>query len=86
MAELIEAVDGPIALTTCLEEERLRDRGHVPGTGELAAVNDAIREALQRVTLAEMTQGDPEAFLLRGAAAARGAGVRAAGQRLSRSG
>ena len=36
----------------------------MPGTGELAAVNDAIREALQRVTLAEMTQGDPEAFLL----------------------
>ena len=31
----------------------------MPGTGELAWVNDAIREALQRVTLAEMTGGDP---------------------------
>lgn len=65
VAELIEAVDGPIALTTCLEE------GHdcgiealCPARANWQRVNDAIRDALQRVTVAEMTQGIPDAFLL----------------------
>ena len=65
VAELIEAVDGPIALTTCLEEGN--DCGieaMCPARANWQRVNDAIREALQRVTLAEMTQGIPEAFLL----------------------
>jgi FeS assembly SUF system regulator len=65
VAELVEAVDGPIALTTCLEERN--DCGIealCPARANWQRVNDAIREALQRVTLAEMTQGIPEAFLL----------------------
>ena len=39
VAEVIEALDGPIAITTCLEPTRddCGIRGHVPGTGELAA-------------------------------------------------
>ena len=66
VAGVVEALDGPIALTTCLE-----DGAHDCGIEALCLtranwqrVNDAIRDALGRVTIAEMTQGIPDAFLL----------------------
>jgi FeS assembly SUF system regulator len=65
VAEVIEAVDGPISLTTCLEETN--DCGIealCPARANWSRVNDAIREALRRVSIAEMTQGIPDAFLL----------------------
>lgn len=65
VADVVEAVDGPIALTTCLDEGN-DDCGieHLcPARANWQRVNDAIREALGRVTVAEMTQGIPLAFL-----------------------
>ena len=41
---------------------RVRDRGAVPGAGQLAAHQRAIREALEGITLLEMAQTVPAAF------------------------
>lgn len=65
VADVVEAVDGPIALTTCLDEPN--DCGieaFCPARANWQRVNDAIRDALGRVSLAEMTQTIPAAFLL----------------------
>ena len=68
VADVVEALDGPIALTTCLDEGAA---GHDCGIeascltrANWQRVNDAIRDALRGVTIAEMTQGIPYAFLL----------------------
>ncbi len=65
VAEIIEALDGPIALTACIEEgagdcmiERL-----CPARANWQRINRAIRDALSGITLAEMAAGIPEAFL-----------------------
>jgi FeS assembly SUF system regulator len=64
VADVIVALEGPIALTACIEDG--------PGECDLEAlcparanwrrINDAIREALQGVTLMEMAQAVPAAF------------------------
>jgi FeS assembly SUF system regulator len=66
VAEIIEALDGPIALTQCIESgpgecdiERL-----CPARTNWRRINRAIREALDGITLAEMAQTIPDAFLL----------------------
>ncbi len=67
VADVIEAVDGPIALTTCLDEAGGDDCGIgalCPARANWQRVNDAIREALRGVSVEEMTQGIPPAFLL----------------------
>jgi FeS assembly SUF system regulator len=67
VAEVVEALDGPIALTSCLEEDGAHDCGIEAlclTRANWQRVNDAIRDALGRVTIAEMTQGIPDAFLL----------------------
>ncbi len=66
VAEIIEALDGPIALTACIEEgsgdceiERL-----CPARANWQRINEAIRRALSEITLAEMATTVPDAFLL----------------------
>lgn len=66
VAEVIEALDGPIAITSCID----------PGPHECGIIslclaranwqriNHAIRDALAGVSLAEMAHGIPTAFLL----------------------
>jgi FeS assembly SUF system regulator len=64
VADVIVALEGPIALTACIEDG--------PGECDLEAlcparanwrrINDAIREALRGVTLMEMAQAVPAAF------------------------
>lgn len=63
VADMIQAIEGPIALTACVGEE-----DHACGIGSLCPmqghwnrVNDAVREALAGVTLAEMAHR-PAAF------------------------
>jgi len=58
ITEVIEAVDGPIALTTCLEStgEECAIQGCCQMNGRWAPVNAAIKSALQDVTLANMIQ------------------------------
>ena len=64
VADVIVALEGPIALTACIE--------HAPGECDIEAVcparanwqriNRAIREALEGITLLEMAQTVPAAF------------------------
>jgi FeS assembly SUF system regulator len=64
VAEVISALDGPIALTACIEDG--------PGGCEIEAlcparanwhrINDAIRSALDGISMAEMAQAIPLAF------------------------
>lgn len=64
VAEIIEALDGPIALTSCVDPtagecgiERL-----CPARANWQRINRAIRDALNGITLADMAQAMPEAF------------------------
>jgi FeS assembly SUF system regulator len=64
VADVIVALDGPIALTACIE--------HAPGDCDIEAlcparanwqrINAAIREALEGITMAEMAHTVPAAF------------------------
>ena len=56
MAEIISALEGPIAITECIEVSS--DCSHeqlCPVRSNWQRINDAVRGALERVTLAEMT-------------------------------
>ena len=66
VAEIIEALEGPIALTACVEE-RAGDCGIerlCPARANWQRINEAIRRALHEVTLADMAEAVPPAFLL----------------------
>ncbi len=61
VTEIIAAVDGPIALTECLDAQ-----GSVcsletfcPTRSNWQKINDTVREALERVSLADMTNPVP---------------------------
>jgi FeS assembly SUF system regulator len=65
IADVIAAIDGPIALTACVEGAaapcEVQRTCAVKGRWDL--VNDAIRTALQRITLADMGEASiPPAF------------------------
>lgn len=51
--DVIEAMDGPIAITTCVETSCATEQ-QCPAKGKWWPVNNAIRIALQMVTLADM--------------------------------
>ncbi len=68
VARVIEVLDGPIAITSCIDNGP-HDCGIVnlcPTRANWQRINGAIREALDGVTLAEMAHGIPTAFLLPG--------------------
>ena len=57
LAEIVEAVEGPIALTACVEQGR-HDCGldhHCQVKPHWGAVNDALRGALENVSLASLS-------------------------------
>ncbi len=60
LADIIEAVEGPIAMTTCVDEKRSDCAldGHCQVKPHLSAVNGAVRGALQGVSLATLAQGE----------------------------
>jgi Rrf2 family protein len=59
LAEIIEAVEGPIAMTVCVDEARndCALDGHCLVKPHLSAVNGAVRGALSSVSLATLAQG-----------------------------
>jgi FeS assembly SUF system regulator len=66
VVEVIEAMDGPIALTTCVD-----DADDSCPIGSICQVrpnwqriNDAIKDALSTITLDEMSQTIPPAFMV----------------------
>jgi FeS assembly SUF system regulator len=64
IAEVIVAVDGPIALTSCVDGAvGCESQSLCPVAGRWDPVNDAIREALTNITLADMEAATiPRAF------------------------
>jgi FeS assembly SUF system regulator len=65
VAQVIVALEGPIAMTSCIEDgpgdcviESL-----CPARANWQKINDAIRRALDEITMAEMAQALPTAFM-----------------------
>ena len=58
IAAIVEAVDGPIALTNCLSGEAhdCAIEGHCGVRGHWGPINRAVRDALAAVTLADLVQ------------------------------
>jgi Rrf2 family protein len=56
VSEIIEALEGPIALTACVDgtTDQCTIEGSCPMRGNWNTVNDAIRTALSGVTLADL--------------------------------
>ena len=56
IADVIVAIDGPIALTACVESSGFgcEASGICPMRGRWDPVNDAVREALTHISLADM--------------------------------
>jgi FeS assembly SUF system regulator len=64
VAEVIEAIDGPIALTACVDGGGCESQCLCPMRGRWDPVNAAIRAALGAITLADMeTACMPRSFL-----------------------
>lgn len=65
VAEVIVALDGPIALTSCIEDGPggCEIEALCPARANWQRINDAIRNALDDITMAEMAQGLPMAFM-----------------------
>ena len=62
VAEVVEAVDGPIALTSCVVSD-INDcamEGHCAVRGHWAPINQAVRGALAAVTLADLVRPAPD--------------------------
>ncbi|HTW72195.1 MAG TPA: SUF system Fe-S cluster assembly regulator [Acetobacteraceae bacterium] len=65
VADVIAAIDGPIALAACVEgsASECESQGLCPMRGRWDPVNDAIHEALSSITLADMQAASiPRAF------------------------
>jgi FeS assembly SUF system regulator len=58
LADIVEAVEGPIAMTNCADEERndCALDGHCRVKPHLVAVSGAVRGALQGVSLASLSE------------------------------
>jgi FeS assembly SUF system regulator len=68
VAEVISALDGPIAVTACIEDgPRGCDiEALCPARANWHRINEAIRWALEEISMAEMAQTIPAGFALRG--------------------
>lgn len=58
VAQIVEAVDGPIALTSCVGNDTTECamEGHCAIRGRWGPINQAVRGALAAVTLADLVQ------------------------------
>ena len=64
VAEVVEAVDGPIAITSCLDPASSDcSIDHLcPARTNWSTINHAVRVALQTVSIEQMAHGVPAAF------------------------
>jgi len=64
VADVIVAIDGPIALTACVEGSgsACESSCSCPVRGRWDAVNDAVRDALTNITLADMAEPPRKRF------------------------
>jgi FeS assembly SUF system regulator len=68
VAQIISAIDGPIAITDCatsdaLHPSRCELEGRCPVQTNWQKINVAIRDSLERITLADMAGPMPGAFV-----------------------
>jgi FeS assembly SUF system regulator len=63
VGDVIAAIDGPIALTACVDGGGCDTQRLCPLHGRWDPVNDAIRHALAGITLSDMAAAVPRAFL-----------------------
>ena len=65
VAEVIGALEGPIALTSCIEDGpgECGIESLCPARANWQRINDAIRHALEQITMAEMAVAVPSAFM-----------------------
>jgi FeS assembly SUF system regulator len=58
VSEIVDAVEGPIAVTECSTDKRgcCDLEGHCPTEANWVRINDAIRQTLRGITLADMAQ------------------------------
>jgi FeS assembly SUF system regulator len=65
VAEVIVALEGPIALTACIEDGpgECGIESFCPARANWQRINDAIRQALEQITMAEMALTVPSAFM-----------------------
>jgi FeS assembly SUF system regulator len=77
VAQIIEALDGPIAITDCVDGAQgdCVIESLCPARTNWERINSAIRDALQEVTLAEMADAIPLAFRRPGEAPRAAAGA-----------
>ena len=68
VAEVIEALDGPIAITSCVDHgpADCMIEALCPARTNWQQINDAIREALLGISIDEMAHAIPPAFMTRG--------------------
>ena len=66
VADVITALDGPIAVTACIENSpgECDIESLCPARANWQRINQAIREALDGISMAEMAQSVPPAFAL----------------------
>ena len=66
VADVIAALEGPIALTECVDESPsdCTQTAFCPVRPNWQRINDVVREALQGITLKEMTQRQPSERLV----------------------
>ena len=70
ITDVVAAIDGPIALTACVEGSGTGCEAEClcPVRGRWDLVNDAVRQALGRITLADMDRSTPRASQARATA------------------
>ena len=59
IAEVIGSLDGPIAMTECVDDESpglCQQEGHCPTQANWQVINRAVRRALEGITLREMAE------------------------------
>ena len=68
VAEIITALEGPIAITECINDSpgECSQEPFCPVRGNWQRINSAIREALEGITLAEMTHPLPRTVVTLG--------------------
>jgi FeS assembly SUF system regulator len=77
MAQIISAVDGPIAITECIDDTpgECSQEPSCAVRGNWQRINEAIRNALENITLAEMAQPLPQRLVTLGHSHAQAASI-----------
>lgn len=73
VAEIITALEGPIAMTECIEDAPgvCDMEGSCPVSSNWSRINRAIRDALDGITLAEMSHPEPAKLVTLGGGGSR---------------